>query len=125
MADSRLDNIYTSWTIIGEMQKTLPPERRNQLWEEFLGRYETVIRRYLMAIVRNAETVDELYSQFLQRCVSSIVPRADQAKGRFRDLVKTVLLNLVRNEWGGRAARGKNQVPLADGMDVAGEAPEQ
>lgn len=121
MAESRLDQVVTSWTILGEMQQTLPPEDRNRLWEDFLRRYESVIRRYLTAIVRDGEKVDELYSRFLQRCVTSVVPRADRTKGRFRDLVKTVLLNLVRSDW---ADRGNKHRPLPDGVEAVQRDPE-
>jgi DNA-directed RNA polymerase specialized sigma24 family protein len=85
--------------------------------EEVLTQYQQAIRAYLLGALRDAEAVDEVYQQFALKFVRQDFHAADPAKGRFRDLIKRSLINLVNDYWK-RKARDR-QLPLGDSAERA------
>lgn len=79
---------------------------------DLLRQYEFAIRRYLQASVRDADAVEEIFQEFSLKLVRGDFRGADQAKGRFRALVKTSLHHLIVDWY--RAKKRQPQQPADD-----------
>lgn len=62
-----------------------------------LERYRGAVFRYLIGAVRDAEAAEELFQEFALRFVRGDFHRATPDRGRFRDYLRTVLINLVND----------------------------
>ena len=62
---------------------------------KLLHRYRTAIYRYVFAFVRERESSEDICQEFAVRFVRGDFRNADPARGRFRDLVKTAVYNLM------------------------------
>jgi len=60
-------------------------------------RYQDAVYSYLLGALRNADAADDIFQEFALKLVRGDLGRADPERGRFRDYVKTVLINLVIN----------------------------
>lgn len=60
-----------------------------------LQRYRPAVYRYLLTCLNDEDAADELWQEFSLRFVRGDFRNADPAKGRFRDLVKTAIYNLM------------------------------
>ena len=120
----RLDQIETRWSLLRlAHQATLPQSgpARNEL----AMLYRRAIRAYVGALVSEQQDADELSQEVLVRLLSGNFHRADPQRGRFRDLLKVSVANLVRNFWSrkGRRAGDLHDVSqLADGAEDAADA---
>lgn len=95
---SFLGAISTRWSLLGrahEGQATLAREARNAL----VLRYVPAIRRYVGAIVQRDDEADDLTQDVVVRLLSGDFAGADPERGRFRDLLKVAIRNMVRNRW--------------------------
>lgn len=91
----RLSRISTQWTMLLEAHRSQAPgaqPARAELVQRYLG----AVYRYLLAIVRDVDVAEELCQQFAVKFLDGAFRRADPERGRFRDYVKTVAINLVR-----------------------------
>jgi RNA polymerase sigma-70 factor (ECF subfamily) len=77
---SRLDQISTRWAAVRDPA-------------QFLLRYGTAVRRYLGALVKQPDDVDEILQDFLTRGIERGFVRAEPLRGRFRDYLKTAVRN--------------------------------
>ncbi len=95
---SRLDCVSTHWTMVyrahGHNVKKAQAARF-----ELLHRYRGAVYRYLLAVVRNPDVAEELSQQFAVKFLKGEFHKADPGRGRFRDYVKTALVNLVRRHY--------------------------
>jgi RNA polymerase sigma-70 factor (ECF subfamily) len=90
----RLSQISTAWTLIARAHcGDVAPEAAAQA--ALVERYQTAVYRYLLAAVRDLDVADELFQEFALRMVRGDFGRADPQRGRFRDYVKSSLINLV------------------------------
>ena len=115
-ADSgRLSRIATRWSMLREAHDgaTLA---QNEAKHQLLERYSRCVYRYLLGAVKNEETAEDLSHEFAVRFLSGNFHRANPEKGRFRDYVKTVLINLVNDYF-------RSQGKWADRIDVENVAP--
>ena len=62
----------------------------------------------MLAALKDADAADEVFQEFALRLVRGDFRRADPQRGRFRDFVKTALINMVINY---RKKKGRG-VPL-------------
>ncbi len=62
-------------------------------------RYQPAIRRYVRAMVTQAQDAEDLAQDVLVRLLSGDFAGADPQRGRFRDLLKLAIRNMVRNYW--------------------------
>lgn len=96
--NSRLDAIATRWTLLQEAhaaENASPVEARQAL----VLRYLPAIRRYVAAIVRQDDLAQDMTQEVVVRLMSGGFSGADPHRGRFRDLLKTAIRNLIRNHW--------------------------
>jgi len=103
--NQRLSRISTRWNVVleghfGSIDGSAGA--RNTMVEL----YFSPIYRYLLGAVRDADAAEELSHEFAVRCLRGDFHRADPRKGRFRDYVKTVLINLVNDHF-----RSRQQAP--------------
>jgi RNA polymerase sigma factor (sigma-70 family) len=96
--NDRLARIQTQWTLVlkAHSDSTLgAAAARHQLLE----RYSGVVYRYLLGAVRDENTAEELAHEFAVRLLEGAFHRASPERGRFRDYVKTVLINLINDHF--------------------------
>jgi len=96
----RLSQLPTSWTVVMKAHaESGAPDEMRQARQVLLARYETVARRYLIAALRHeanaADAAEDCLQELALRFMKGSFKGADPAKGRFRNYLKAVLLNLV------------------------------
>lgn len=96
LIQQRLSQISTTWTLVVRARGRAANGDTAAL-AILVQRYQTAVYRYLLAAVRDPDAADELFQDFALRLVRGDFGRADPGKGRFRDYVKTALINLVIN----------------------------
>src|SRR4051812_47381138 len=90
----RLDQISTAWTLVARAHHG-PADAEATAQAALVERYQAGVYRYLLAATREPDAADELFQEFALRLVRGDFGRADRARGRFRDYVKSALINLV------------------------------
>jgi RNA polymerase sigma factor (sigma-70 family) len=120
--DQRLSQIQTLWADLrrahgGEGEEAL--DTRGQLLEQYSG----AVQRYLRSILRRAAPATdpedlawELTQEFAVKFLRGGFRGADPGRGRFRDLVKRALRNLVIDHWRRRAREPVNLPEDAEGL---------
>jgi DNA-directed RNA polymerase specialized sigma24 family protein len=98
-AHSRLDAINTQWSMVRAAHAAGRPEDAAAARKVLVLRYARPIRRYVGGIVGDAADADELAQEVVVRLLSGDFAGADAGRGRFRDLLKTAMRNMVRNHW--------------------------
>jgi RNA polymerase sigma-70 factor (ECF subfamily) len=83
-----------------------------------LLRYYGAVYRYLLGMLREPQTAEELTQEFAVRFLRGDFKKADPGRGRFRDFLKTALRHLVIDTW---RRRGQEPAALPPGAMV--EAP--
>lgn len=96
---SRLDRISTQWPL-------LPDPAR------FVLRYGLAVRRYIEALVHDANDAEEVAQEFMLRVVQHGFLRASPDRGRFRDYLKTAVRNATLTWLERRRARPRGGVDL-------------
>lgn len=93
-ADDHLSGISTHWTVLrnahgaGEASVTSSQA-------QLLHRYRSAINKYVYAFVRNRDSAEEICQDFAVRFLRGDFRNADPSLGRFRDLVKSSVYNLI------------------------------
>lgn len=112
--DEHLSRIQTHWSELLTDSADQAEAQRHAL----LLRYYRASFRYLQGVVRDPEAAEELAQDFAVRFLRGDFRRADQSRGRFRDLLKTALRNLARDYW-----RRQRRAAVALSGDVADAVP--
>jgi RNA polymerase sigma-70 factor (ECF subfamily) len=84
-------------------------------------RYLPAMRRYIAALLRGGPDADDVTHDVVVRLLSGDFAGADPARGRFRDLLKTAIRNMVRNRWAQQKRRrtvDQDPAEVADGHDA-------
>lgn len=115
----RLSQISTMWTALAAHEGGLSDEHRRTS-TAFIERYQRAVYGYLLRSVRDPDRAAELFQEFALRFLKGDFRQADPQRGRFRDYLRTVLINLVR-----RGHRGPGNVALAAEPAVMGEEPDE
>jgi RNA polymerase sigma-70 factor (ECF subfamily) len=89
-----ISQIETLWPVLTQAHVGTPDEVR-AAQEEFLGRYERPIYRYLLACLGDADAANDLLQEFSLRFVRGDFRNANPERGRFRDLLKSALYHLI------------------------------
>jgi RNA polymerase sigma-70 factor (ECF subfamily) len=111
---SRLSQITTCWQVVLQAHQGQPSEVpiAQQL---LMARYGGAVYRYLLAALRDLDAADELAQEFALRFLRGDFRRADPQRGRFRDFVKTAVLNLIIDYQ--RRQRTRQPLQLDSGME--------
>jgi RNA polymerase sigma factor (sigma-70 family) len=110
---NRLEAITTRWSLIRQAHATgdrEAVEARNAL----VLHYAAAIRRYLGGILTDSSDTDELAQEVMVRLLRGDFAGADPSRGRFRDLLKAAVRNMVRNQWNKQKRRRGANVILDD-----------
>ena len=99
MTEEHIEAIQTRWSLIRNAHLTGQPDSASEARRLLLMRYAPAIRRYLGGIVRNDDEADELSQDVMLRLMRGDFAGADPGRGRFRDLLKTAIRNMVRSSW--------------------------
>lgn len=94
----RLDLIDTQWSLLGrahEPSEAMAEPARHAL----VLRYSGAIRAYVGALMRNDPDADEVAQEVLVRLLRGDFAQATPTRGRFRDLLKVAVRNMVRSFW--------------------------
>lgn len=101
---SHFDAQPTRWSMVQRAHQQAPEDAiaaRHYL----VMRYSPAIRAYVHAITRDANQADDIAQDVIVRLLSGDFERADPEKGRFRDLLKTAVRNMIRNVWAKQKVR--------------------
>ena len=94
----RLDGIETQWSLVQRAhQGTIVSG--NDARQALVMRYSPAIRSYVKAMTRDDEEADEISQDVVVRLLQGDFAGADPQRGRFRDLLKVAVRNMVRNHW--------------------------
>ena len=112
---SRLEAISTRWSLLRvahEASEASAGAARSVL----VLRYLPAVRRYVAAILQNDQDADDVTQDIVLRLLAGDFAGADPQRGRFRDLLKAAIRNMIRNRW----KRDKRRRTVA--LDVANMA---
>jgi DNA-directed RNA polymerase specialized sigma24 family protein len=118
---TRLDEIATQWSLLRlahQSSVTVAGPARNAL----VLRYARAIRSYIGAQVKDAQDADELAQEVLIRILRGDFAKATPERGRFRDLLKVAVRNMVRTFWTRKQRRAS--VHLDEALTPAVEDPD-
>lgn len=96
---SRLDAIATRWSLVYQAHLDGLPQNATVARQALVLRYAKSVRRYIGGIVQNTEDADELSQDAIMRLMKGDFGGANPNRGRFRDLLKTAVRNMVRTHW--------------------------
>jgi RNA polymerase sigma-70 factor (ECF subfamily) len=112
----RLSSITTYWSEV-QLAHQGAPDAAALARRQVLERYQGAVYRYLLGALRDPDAADELFQDFALRFIRGDFKRADPDRGRFRDFVKTALINLVSNY-----RQRKRPLPLQAGEQLPAPA---
>jgi RNA polymerase sigma factor (sigma-70 family) len=93
---SRLSRISTSWELIQRAHLS-PGDAATLARARLMERYHGAAYRYLLASLGDADAADDVFQEFALRLARGDFRHADPGRGKFRQFVKTALINLVRD----------------------------
>jgi RNA polymerase sigma factor (sigma-70 family) len=96
---SRLEAIGTRWSLVQQAHTATGNREATAARQALVLRYAKAIRRYVGGIVRQSDDADELAQDVVMRLMKGDFAGADPTRGRFRDLLKTAVRNMVHNHW--------------------------
>jgi DNA-directed RNA polymerase specialized sigma24 family protein len=105
----RLSRIETHWTAVFQAHGTVV-DARGEVRNQLMLHYSAAVYKYLLGALKDPDAAADLCQEFAVRFLRGDFHRASPTKGRFRDYVKTALINLVNDFHRSRQAR---PAPLA------------
>lgn len=115
--DERLSRIATQWSMVFAAHGS---QGQGDDRHDLMARYSGAAYRYLLGAVRDAEVAEDLCQEFALRFLRGDFRRATPQRGRFRDYLKTSLVNLVNDYWNSRVK--KHQPLVEDVAQAAGRS---
>ena len=118
--NQHISRIETMWSMVQNAQRD-DSISSDAAKRQMLDRYGAAVKRYLRGAIRDEDTADDLFQEFVVRFLMGKYSGADMDRGRFRSFLKTVLYRLVA-EYFRKQGREKS-VPMGSRLpDV--ESPE-
>lgn len=90
----RLSRISTIWSLVNRAHRS-SSDGAIAARHELMHRYHRAAYRYLLAALRDPDAADEVFQEFALRFARGDFHRADPDRGRFRQFLKSALINLV------------------------------
>jgi RNA polymerase sigma-70 factor (ECF subfamily) len=119
----RLSQISTMWTALVRAHPA-EGDADHRLLARLIERYQSAAYRYLTAATGDPDAAADLFQEFAVRFLRGDFRRASPDRGRFRDYLRTTLINLARRRPGVRptpaAAVEPDQLPAAAAEPAAG-----
>jgi RNA polymerase sigma-70 factor (ECF subfamily) len=100
-----------------------PADDALPLRRRLVRHYSEAVHQYLLGAVRDPDTAAELSQEFALRLLRGDFQRADPRRGRFRDYLKSVLVNLVNKHFRQRQRLRSLPESAAAVPAPAGDAP--
>lgn len=97
LEESRLDDVSTCWVDLDEARRADRPELARAAGNRFLQRYRRPILGYVRRALPDESDAEGIFNDFAANFLAGRFHRVDQARGRFRDYLKSALFNLVRD----------------------------
>jgi RNA polymerase sigma factor (sigma-70 family) len=119
MNDDRLDGIETRWSLVRQAHATGAGASAEQARGILVMRYASAIRRYVGGILKDRDDTEELAQDIVVRLLKGDFAGADPDRGRFRDLLKAAVRNMVRNYW---AKQNRRRTAPLEFDDVADDS---
>ncbi len=116
-----LSQIETRWSMVFQAHED-EAESANSAQRQLMERYGGAVHRYLLSITRDPEAAADLAQDFALRFLRGDFRRADPRRGRFRDFVKTAVLNLVIDAH--RRQKSRPQLLSSGGIEPSVPAPD-
>jgi RNA polymerase sigma-70 factor (ECF subfamily) len=113
--DDRLSRIETQWTAVLRAHGQSIASA-NSARGHLLLRYSSAVYRYLLGAVRDPDVASDLCQDFAVRFLRGDFHRVAPERGRFRDYVKTALVNLANDHH-----RARQAGPRELAVDVAAQ----
>ena len=110
VSPDRLSQISTDWKELFAA-RSASSNGTTVAQREIVLRYCRAVYHYLLAATRDVHAADDLAQEFALRFLRGDFQRADPAKGRFRDFLKTSLHHLVADHF---RARRRTPQPLPE-----------
>lgn len=109
----------TDWQRIKPLQD---PTRDEGAWRAFIARYSPLVYRLAKKKGLDRDEAETIFQEFCMQMLRKLPKfEYDPSKGRFRDWVLTVSLNLIRHYWRTKAAEDKRRRRIFEQMQSAGE----
>jgi RNA polymerase sigma factor (sigma-70 family) len=114
----RLSQISTMWTALARAHGG-EADTDHKLLAGLIERYQGAAYRYLTAATGDPDVAADLFQEFAVRFLRGDFRRASPDRGRFRDYLRTILINLARRRPGSErrqtaAAVDPDQLPAAE-----------
>jgi RNA polymerase sigma-70 factor (ECF subfamily) len=94
----RLEEIETQWSLIARAHEG-SDSSAGQARQVLVLRYFPAIRSYVGALLRDDHDADDLAQDVVKRLMQGDFAAATPERGRFRDLLKVAVRNMVRTHW--------------------------
>jgi RNA polymerase sigma factor (sigma-70 family) len=95
--EARLSRISTRWSLVAEAHTPDADKHAALSRQALFETYAAASYKYLLGAVRDAEAAEELCHEFAVRFLGGDFHRADPSRGRFRDYLRKVLINLAND----------------------------
>jgi len=105
----RLDEIATQWSLL-RLSHEDSVTRAGPARRALVLRYGSAIRSYVGAMMQDEQQADEVAQEVVVRLLQGDFANASPERGRFRDLLKVSVRNMVRSHW--RKEGRRRGVPL-------------
>ena len=125
MNDDRLDNIETRWSLVRQAHISGAGASAAQANAVLVMRYASAIRRYVGGILQKHDDTEDIAQDVMVRLLKGDFANADPNRGRFRDLLKAAVRNMIRNHWAKQNRRQSSHVDfdrLADDRENESDA---
>ncbi len=101
----RLEQIETRWSLI-QRAHAKGGQPATEARQALVLKYSTAIRRYIAAMTDARDDAEGIAQEVVIKLLKGDFSGADPQRGRFRDLLKTAVRNMVRNYWRREKRRG-------------------
>ena len=115
--ETRLSRISTRWSVVFQAHAG-PVDTAQAALRLLMQRYSGAVYRYLLGAVHDPDAAADLAQEFALRFLRGDFRRADPQRGRFRDYLKTALMNLVTDYYRERQARPRQMAGSASSVRI-------